>query len=265
MDMPWDGMASVDLIRMIDESFYVLVASPWVDGSGKPVTGEPGNCRDMRKEVLKVFISHDAGQTWESTTLARPAVFAADIDFFGKKHGIISISKLLGKIKHGTDPCAFQRTEVPGHRILTTHDGGHTWRQVLTCPGHESCQAVAMPSPNRILIGSTSGRILVSRDGGRYFNEHWLGEPVSGPSQLDPFLWIQDFDFVDRHAGYVLTNGRGIWKTTDGGDEIWYREASPMEVPGFSVPGFPGEISAPDLEHALAGGPSYIVRRVLTP
>lgn len=258
---PWSGLGNVQQVQAAaDGRTLVIAASPWRDSNGGPWgDGKGDECHDPRLDRLKIFTSRDAGKSWNARTVYSSApVFVARINFLDQRHGLISISEDIDYKSNGG--CSYTDEVATGKRVLITHNGGRSFRQVYEPPSDNSVLALALPSPQHVVVGMLGGEIHTSFDGGRTFVEARLDGLAEVPGVRDHYRWIYDIDFASPKVGYALTNGRGLWRTTDGG-MTWVREPSPLDIPGFQAPDA-GRISAADDDHAVAVGPTLVISRL---
>ena len=226
---------------------------PW--GDGERDTG----CPDPRKERLEIFVTRDAGATWKRREVLPYVVFTGAADFADHRHGAISVSERVTYESTGSE-CGYTADVQTGVRVLTTDDAGRTFENAYRCPRDDSCLAVDRSSSDHVVVGSTSGAIATSFDGGETFAEGRLEGVAEIPDTYDDYRWIYDIDFATDRVGYAMTNGRGLWRTKDGG-RSWTREPSPLDAPGDQGPQF-GRIAAADRVHAIAVGPTFVLTRL---
>jgi photosystem II stability/assembly factor-like uncharacterized protein len=118
--------------------------------------------------------------------------------------------------------------------VITSADGGATWRATDADPRGQFLGVVAAARPATIAVataavsgnGTDAARLLVTTDGG----QHWvtaatdtqdlaIGNPII--SSAPAFL-----EFESSLSGHWLGDPHGIWSTTDGGLQ-WTRTAVP--------------------------------------
>ena len=227
-----------------------LVASLWHDSAGVPWTG---GCHDPREDKLFLYTSTDSGGTWERRLISDPLAPVFDIDFIDADNGVVTIGPPYEWEQSGS--CSFSGSSQVGKRILVTGNGGRTWRPVLRCKEF-SCLAVAMVSRDHFVVGSSDGSVFTTRDGGRNFHVGRLDGFAELPTR-DSLRWAQGIEFANGRVGYLSTNGRGVWRTDDGG-LTWTRETSTQDAPGFAF----GSVAVADAERAIAGGPTFVIRRL---
>ncbi|MGH2753025.1 MAG: WD40/YVTN/BNR-like repeat-containing protein, partial [Actinomycetota bacterium] len=118
--------------------------------------------------------------------------------------------------------------------------------------------AVAMATPSRIVLGSQGGKILLSTNQGRSFREVEFLRNEAGEATNTNVGWpIDGLVFGTKKVGYAGTNGRGTWRTEDGG-RTWFREPSAQSAAGLNI----GDVAAAGPHRALAGGAHAVARRV---
>lgn len=191
----------------------------------------------------QIFTSHDGGASWRGTPVEATGR-VADLRYLDAKHGVA-----LSYDHDPGDRCAGTSST---YRVSVTHDGGATFQDVFQCPG--PCPAVAIASPKRIFVGHNDGRISSTHDGGATWTTTQLGNKMAALPET--YTAVRGIGFADCNVGYAYANGRGMFRTVDGG-RTWTRESSLRET---HTTGW-GEVAAAG-EHALAGGPYVVERRV---
>lgn len=176
------------------------------------------------------FRSDDGGQTWSKQ---RPALPGTDI------HGFAASAATPGRFY------AF----VVGHGLFRSDDGGSTWAGLGTMPGSTMSMTVAAGPGGDILFASTMEGVQRSRDGGTT----WERVPELGGAYVNAsgarvyaaagtrvlvssdggMRWEQRAfpngkaalvapAANDPETVYVLAEGFGVWRSTDGG-RSWER------------------------------------------
>ena len=193
----------------------------------------------------QIHTSHDGGASWRAAPLGATGR-VADLRYLDAKHGVV-----LAYDHDPGDRCAGGSSTF---RVSVTDDGGATFREVFQCPAGAPCTTVAMASPKRIFVGHNDGRVSRTHDGGAT----WTTTQLDGKMAALPesYTSVRSIDFADCNVGYAYANGRGMYRTVDGG-RTWARESSLRET---HTTGW-GEVAAAG-EHALAGGPYVLERRV---
>jgi hypothetical protein len=108
------------------------------------------------------------------------------------------------------------------------------------------------------VLGSQGGKILLSTNQGRSFREVMhLRNEIDEETGTSTGFPIDGLVFGTRRVGYAGTNGRGTWRTEDGG-VTWAREPSAQSVAGLNI----GDVVAAGPDRALAGGAHTVARRV---
>lgn len=188
-----------------------------------------------------VWVSDDAGQTWERThdgvgtlpdvwgvrftdsqfgQLAGPGGWLFETRDGG--HSWTQINNGLAVIWSDIEMFDdFRGVAGGGQGIITwTKDGGHTWKtQVLEVTGQlfgrsESIESVDYVDRDFVAAGGNGGIVFTSEDGGETWTS--IGYPAI------PDTYIHKVDFVSRDVGWVVgqdaaTLGGAIYKTTNGG------------------------------------------------
>jgi len=208
-------------------------------------------------------VSRDGGRSWralQSTTRTRASVFRLAV------HDADHIVAIVGS-----------QTPVPGERCAATGFVGDTVEATGAVTGSptpanalvhvadapdNSFISVATQGPHAFVVGTTAGYVLRSTDGGHRFAKAHLSGPASdGLAGLEPLsnaLWVTGIGFANSRVGFLTTNGRGTWRTADGG-VTWTAEASPVQQ-GFGLA--IADVAVADTEHAIAGGPNAVLTRL---
>ena len=193
-----------------------------------------------------IYTSHDAGDTWIDAVLPVDGARVSVLETLDERHAVA----LAYEMSYDAQ-CSGVSTR---NMLFVTEDGGRSWREVLDCG--EYCTSAAMVAPGRLIAGFRDGRILRSEDGGRSFSETSVTGSIPPPPGLEAAYWVSGIDFADCEVGYAGTNGRGTFRTDDGG-KTWDAETSPQSVWGIGV----GHLAAFDRMHAIAGGPNVVAYR----
>lgn len=137
-----------------------------------------------------VVKSDDVGVTWD--TLWTGLGFSpVDIEFLDSKNGFIV----------GTDSLHL------GGIIVETNDGGNTWGPKILLDSVASLRTICFINRDTGFIGSESGRIYKTVDGGSSWTQDIL--PTQGV--------VQDIEFVTSESGFLVTSIGEIYKSIDGG------------------------------------------------
>lgn len=156
----------------------------------------------------KMFITRDAGRTWQETRLYRTGEFGTNtpeflsIRFSDKKRGY-AIGSVL-KMVRGEEV-------VVDSLLMRTEDGGETWQRI-SVPSKGELYHLDFNGNSHGWIVGDGGLILASTDDGRT----WRKQP-SGTS-----MPLFNIDFRDDNEGYVVGKSGTILRTTDGGS-TWER------------------------------------------
>ena len=226
-----------------------------------------GSLQDWKKTCqlegipAALWTSHDKGKKWFRRVLPFPGQ-VKEIAFFDNLHGV-AIAWEYGR---NNDPQWCLRSIKD--RVLTTKDGGKTWKTVMTCPHvgpkYDACTAIGMASPKQFVVGTSTGRTLVTKNGGRSFKEGTRlhqGTPANDAEETKRAFWAEGFDFVNSQVGFASTNGGGTWMTSDGG-LTWSEEHTTEKFFGYLK--F-GDIAAIDADRAIAAGSTFVLTRLPVP
>lgn len=176
------------------------------------------------------FRSDDGGRTWTSD---RPALPGTDI------HGFAASAVKTGRFY----------AYVVGHGLFWSADSGSTWARGGSAPGSTMSMAVAKSADRDILLASTMEGVQRSRDGGATWERvPEVGGAYVGASGSRVYAATGSRVFVSSDGGmrweprafssgsavlvapaatdpdtvYVLAEGFGIWRSSDGG-RTWQR------------------------------------------
>lgn len=148
----------------------------------------------------KLYITRDAGRTWNENTIFKPNDFRGaapeflSIRFADKKRGIV-VGSLLNR-----------QEQVIDSLVMRTEDGGETWQRVIV-PSRKELYHLDFVGSDRCWIVGDSGLILASDDGGATFTVQRSG--------LDRDLY--NVDFRDKDEGYTVGSKGTILRTENGG------------------------------------------------
>jgi photosystem II stability/assembly factor-like uncharacterized protein len=153
----------------------------------------------------KMFITRDAGRTWQETRIYRTGDFAAgtpeflSIRFSDKNHGYV-----IGSV--------LRRNEVVVDSLLMrTEDGGETWQRI-TVPTKKELFHLDFNGNSHGWIVGDGGVIMASTDEGRT----WVKQ-MSATA-----LPLYNVDFRDNNEGFVVGKSGTILRTENGG-ATWER------------------------------------------
>lgn len=208
-------------------------------------------CNDIRTNHQILRLRHGE---WKQTVLPyQGSVY--EIEFFDRFHGLVLIHKF--EREAGGSECAYAIRTARSF-VLLTHDGGKTFKKIHTAifVDEDAVTAVAMPGPERIILGTQRGSIYISGNGGRSFR--YPGDLGNREGTTTGRLDALTFPSMD--VGYAGTNGTGIWRTVDGG-RTWRLEASPFEASTVDAELFRGSIAARGKQRAIASGPGALAQR----
>ncbi|MDX2017023.1 MAG: hypothetical protein SFY95_05195 [Planctomycetota bacterium] len=164
-----------------------------------------------------MIVSDDLGETWSRVALPDSAKMAFDVHFFDAKHGVIASA-------------SSENVEESNALILTTDDGGATWREAYRSPRPwELTWKISFPSRNvgYVTVQSynpnpeASARFVAKTvDGGKTWTEIPLVD--------DPAVRQFGVAFIDEQRGFVgampggfeTTDGGATWKRVDFGNAV---------------------------------------------
>lgn len=156
----------------------------------------------------KMFITRDAGRTWQETRLYRAGEFGTNtpeflsIRFSDKKRGY-AIGSVL-KMVRGEEV-------VVDSLLMRTEDGGESWGRI-NVPSKGELYHLDFNGNSHGWIVGDNGLIIASTDDGRTWRKQ-----ASGTS-----MPLFNVDFRDDNEGYVVGKSGTILRTSDGGS-TWER------------------------------------------
>ena len=211
--------------------FFTSSEKGWVAGddgylasttdSGKSWTQYPLNTTENINEIYfrnddngylvagrKMFITRDAGRTWQEIRIYRSGEFGnarpefLSIRFSDKKRGYV-----IGSVqrKSGNDEV------VVDSLVMRTEDGGDTWRRI-TVPSKTELFHLDFDGNSRGWIVGDGGLILASNDEGNNWSRQDSGTSMP----------LYNVDFRDKNDGYVVGKSGTILRTENGG-ATWER------------------------------------------
>jgi len=210
-------------------AFFTSETKGWIAGDGgylaytndggKNWTKYPLNATENINEIYfrnddngylvagrKMFITRDAGRTWQETRIFRPTDFKGltpeflSIRFADKKRGF-AIGSLLNE-------------DVVDSLLMRTDDGGDTWNRILV-PSKLELFHLDFDGSSRGWIVGDNGLILASTDGGATWRAQRSG--VTSP--------LYNVDFRDSNEGYAV-GGKGTILRTENGGTTWIKVAT---------------------------------------
>lgn len=213
---------SVDLVAV----FFTSFDRGWIAGDngflasttdgGRTWTKYPLNATEDINEIYfrnddngylvagrKIFITRDAGLTWQETRIYRSGAFGAgspeflSIRFSDKKHGYAVGSVLR---RSGGDEVVIDSL------LMRTEDGGDTWQRIKVPTKSELFHIDFSGNSHGWIVGD-GGVILASTDEGRIWTKQ-----VSGTA-----LPLYNVDFRDDNEGYIVGKAGTILRTSNGG------------------------------------------------
>ncbi len=212
-------------------------------------------CPVEEKETF-LWTSDSEGRTWRPAELDFPSI-PLEIEFHDARFGLLLTYEMKITERRG---CGHSATSFRSSVQLTT-DGGRTYREIYSAyhEDQDGITAVAMPTRNRIVLAAARGKILLSNDRGKTFKGVGpLSNQVDQQAGTTSGFQIDALTFGTAMIGYAGTNGRGTWRTEDGG-RTWRLEPSHQSLAGLNL----GDVAAVGPEKALAGGAHAIARRVV--
>lgn len=162
----------------------------------------------------KLFITRDAGKTWQETRIYRTGEFGngtpefLSIRFSDKKHGYVVGSVL--RRSGGEDV-------VVDSLLMRTEDGGETWSRIPV-PTKLELFHLEFNGNSRGWIVGDKGLILASTDEGRTWNMQ-----NSGVTRA-----LFDIKFRGKENGYAVGGGGTVLRTENGG-ATWQQVNTPFE------------------------------------
>lgn len=148
----------------------------------------------------KMFVTRDAGRSWQEITIFRPGEFGKNtpdflsIRFADKKRGIVIGSVLNNQQK------------VLESLVMRTEDGGESWQRIIV-PSKKELFHLDFVGSSKCWIVGDDGLILYSGNGGASFQTQRAG--VALP--------LYNVDFRDETEGYIVGKQGTILRTENGG------------------------------------------------
>ena len=162
----------------------------------------------------KMFITRDAGRTWQETRIYRAGEFGAgtpeflSIRFSDKRHGY-AIGSIL---RHGRG-----EDIVVDSLLMRTEDGGDTWQRIRV-PTKTELFHLDFDGNSRGWIVGDGGVILASTDEGRTWTKQASGTTMP----------LYNVDFRDNDEGYAVGKSGTILRTSKGGAS-WEKVRTPFQ------------------------------------
>ena len=250
---PPPGPSDVNGGRLFLDGISSPVGTEDVIVTGWTTVGGEDGCAQRRSKHY-IARSSDEGTTWTVSRLGVPAS-TYEIEQLDAMSGLLLVHR-FGE-PEGSCNAATIRTEASV--VLLTRNGGRSFTKIHTASlvDEDPVMSVAMPTADRIVLGTRGGRILLSNDGGKRFRV--VAEVTAGA--LSETRIIDSLAFGNRRIGYAGTNGTGVWRTADGG-RTWTQEESPFGIGYEDGLGLQrGSIAAAGSSRAIAIGPGAIARR----
>ncbi|MEO6655320.1 MAG: YCF48-related protein [Pyrinomonadaceae bacterium] len=151
----------------------------------------------------KMFITRDAGRTWQDIRIYRTGEFGSgtpeflSIRFSDKKHGYV-IGSVLRRVKSDD--------VVVDSLMMRTEDGGETWQR-MTLPTKKELFHLDFNGNSHGWVVGDNGIILASTDDGRTWAKQTSGTSIP----------LYNVDFRDDKEGYVVGKIGTILRTENGG------------------------------------------------
>jgi photosystem II stability/assembly factor-like uncharacterized protein len=158
----------------------------------------------------KMYITRDAGHTWQEIRITRGGEFGAgrpeflSIRFSDKKRGYVIGSVLRGDI-------------VVDSLLMRTEDGGETWHRIVV-PSKVELYHLDFDGNARGWIVGDAGTILASTDEGLNWQKQSSGTTMP----------LFNVDFRDSKNGYIVGKGGTILRTEEGG-AVWEKVRTPFK------------------------------------
>jgi len=203
-----------------------------------PVVGDDyGNgsgllCPDARlcyatRSFGRILISHDGGRTWRNQ---RNPYSGTAVEFNGISCPSRQVCFTIGIGCH-QDPC--HRGENPANVVLTTANGGLSWRRVYTTQARAFVHAIACPSVRVCYVVGGPGIVMVTKNGG--LNWQNLRNHLSGSSaDLSGISCVDTQTCITVGYGCVTSFGcseggeAGIIQVTRDGGKTWRATRPPV-------------------------------------
>ncbi len=191
----------------------------FIDASTGWATGE--NARS--DGVVRLYVTHDGGATWQPQNLRLPAqgfsgptVNASAPEFFNAQDGILDVGSSTAVFQ--PDVAGHPQSGVLGRVIYVTHDGGATWQSGALLPDPAGAVSFA-DADHGWLASSTNADLWATSDGGRTWTKIASGSLAAyagGGNASYNYL-----NFVSPQIGWAEQQGTDystlLFKTTDGG------------------------------------------------
>ncbi len=212
-------------------------------------------------QEVALAISRDGAATWDRVELLDSPGRVQQVEFVDGDFGVAIVSEYEWT-RDGA--CSFTGQGTLGQLVYTVSRGPDGWQAelVMDCRPRV-CGSVGVASPGVFTLGFADGAIAHTTDGGGTFSTGRLDHPVAdGLADAvgeDNTFWVTDIEFATATIGYAVTNGRGMWRTDDGG-ATWTAEPSTREGYDLGI----ADLAVASADVALAGGPTMVVRRVPT-
>lgn len=159
----------------------------------------------------KMFITRDAGRTWQETRIYRTGEFGSGIPeflsirFSDKKRGYV-VGSILRSVRDDEI--------VVDSLLMRTEDGGETWQRISVPTKTELFHLDFSGNSHGWIVGD-SGVILATTDEGRT----WVKQRSGSTAPL------YNVDFRDDNEGYVVGKSGTILRTSNGGAD-WEKVAT---------------------------------------
>ncbi len=161
--------------------------------------------------ILKLFVTHDGGVTWQGRTLSLPAnelgFFMLPPTFFTAHNGIVPID------------FQFQTTPGSGKQFLVTHDGGASWQATTPIPAYGG--VVDVLDMAHVWVAVAQGSDLYRSSDGA---QHWQKMTPTLPVHITRFAQL---DFISPATGWAIglqgsdANPKTVLLKTTTGGQTW--------------------------------------------
>lgn len=201
--------------------YYSTIGKTGVPGTWtKVVTGFQSNKEPTDMLVMsptEIYFSANGGYIYKSTNITA----GVSINNAGA-----TTTNNLSRIRGNRN--IFVATGASG-TIIYSANSGQSWAATAATPawGTPTVQAVDVVGGNVIWVGSNSGRVFASQDGGNTWTETTFDSSSSGE--------VTDIYFVDAYEAYFLHNTSGnvgrIFRSYNGGN-TWWNQSPAIESLG---------------------------------
>ncbi len=215
---------SIEALATTDRGRTVVLAKngfEFVDEAGPQ---HLQGCPDMLRST-PIQVTRNAGRTWQRSDLGFPSQPRA-VEMHDRLRGTLLVfpKKYEPPVKAEDGGCASGSGErLTRIRVMTTVDGGRTWRRSFAC---STACAATWVNDRRLVVAETDGSLHVSDDRGASYRR--LGTVFTAADGERKFLHA--IDFATRKVGYAAVYGNGTYRTADGGRTWALERMEPGEV-----------------------------------